>query len=255
MMHLSLGAVFVIVIFVGMIALMETGLRIGRRRIACDPSLASASFDAIDGAALGLMGLLIAFTFAGASTRYDARRQLIVDEANAVHNAYLRLDLLPATTQPALRESFRQYVDARLAVYRDPDDASTEDLARAATLEHQIWNQAVLASHGADQQASLLLLPAINTMFDIAASRTVVVRVRTPFIIYGLMGVVALVCAMLAGFHMAEAQLRSWVHIVGFAAIVAITLYVIIDLENPHTGLIRINTYSELLTELRAEMH
>ena len=104
------------------------------------------------------------------------------------------------------------------------------------------WDQAVAATHGADPQASLLLVPALNTMFDVAASRTAVVRVRTPFIIYGLMGVVALVCAMLAGFHMAEAQLRSWVHIVGFAAIVAVTLYVIIDLENPHVGLIRINT-------------
>jgi hypothetical protein len=58
------------------------------------------------------MGLLIAFTFSGAASRFDTRRQLVVEEANAIGTAYLRLDLLPASAQSALRESFRRYLEA-----------------------------------------------------------------------------------------------------------------------------------------------
>jgi hypothetical protein len=256
MTRIGIGGLFAMSVFVGMLVLMEAGLRIGRQRIARDPTITSASFDAIDGAALGLMGLLIAFTFAGASTRFDARRQLIVDEANAIEVAYLRLDVLPAAAQPPLRNEFRQYVDARLAVYRAPDIADMPPgMVRGDSLKHLIWTQAVAATRGADSQAALLLLPALNTMFDMTTTRTVVARTRTPAIIYLLMGIVALLCAVLAGFHMAEARMRSWVHIVGFAAIVALTLYVIIDLENPHVGLIRIDNYNRLLTEVRQSMN
>ena len=70
------------------------------------------------------MGLLIAFTFSGAATRFDGRRQLIGEEANAIGTAYLRMDLLPQAAQPALREDFRNYVDARL---------STKNFARGPT--------------------------------------------------------------------------------------------------------------------------
>ena len=56
------------------------------------------------------MGLLIAFTFYGAGFRFDARRNLLVREANAIGTTYLRLDLLPPDTQPELRQEFRTYV-------------------------------------------------------------------------------------------------------------------------------------------------
>ena len=78
---------------------------------------ARAGLGAVDGAVFALLGLMIAFTFSGAASRLEVRRQLIVQEANAIGTAYLRLDLLPPGAQPGLREDFRQYVDARLAVY------------------------------------------------------------------------------------------------------------------------------------------
>src|SRR6185436_17454554 len=100
------------------LATLEIGRRVGARRLALDPEGAKASTWAIDGAVFGLLGLLIAFTFSGAAARFDTRRQMIVEEANAIGTAWLRLDLLPAGVQPALRDKFRQYLDARLAVFR-----------------------------------------------------------------------------------------------------------------------------------------
>lgn len=77
--------------------------------------------------------------------RFDGRRALIIEEANAIGTAYLRLDLAPLNAQPALRESFRRYVDSRLEAYRKlPDmEAAKTTLARSAWLRGEIWNQAV----------------------------------------------------------------------------------------------------------------
>src|SRR5580704_121962 len=101
------------------LASLEVGRRIGIHRRKADPEGASAGLGAIEGAVFGLMGLLIAFTFSGAAARFDGRRQLVGEEANAIGTAYLRIDLLPQSAQPTLREDFRNYLDARFASYRE----------------------------------------------------------------------------------------------------------------------------------------
>ena len=106
-------------LFAAMLALMETGWRIGVYRKKRDAKGAHSGLGAIEGAVYGLMGLLVAFTFSGAASRFDARRELIGHETNDIGTAYLRVDLLPPDLQPAIREDFRNYVDARLAYYRN----------------------------------------------------------------------------------------------------------------------------------------
>src|SRR5262245_61086788 len=118
MTHALSSALLSLALFAGMLVLLEVGRRIGARRIAEDPAGAAAGVGTVEGAILGLLGLLLAFTFSGSSARFDARRELIVQEVNAIDTAYRRLDLLSPEAQPALREDFRRYLDARLAVYR-----------------------------------------------------------------------------------------------------------------------------------------
>jgi hypothetical protein len=113
-----ISAVAAVGLFLGMLALVELGRRLGTRQIARDPDKGQAGAGVIDGAVFALFGLLVAFTFSGAASRFDSRRQLVVEEANDIGTAYLRTDLLPAETQPALRESFRKYLDSRLETYR-----------------------------------------------------------------------------------------------------------------------------------------
>src|SRR5947209_3690284 len=95
---------------VGLLVLMEIGRRAGVRR-GNDPAIAGAAA-VVDAAIFGLLGLLLAFTVSGAASRFDARRQLVVEESNDIGTAYLRLDLLPAAAQPELRNAFRDYVDS-----------------------------------------------------------------------------------------------------------------------------------------------
>jgi len=135
-------------LFVGMVLLLEVGRRIGLRRMRKDPEGARAGVGTIEGSIFALLGLLIAFTFSGAAARFDARRHLIVEETNAIGTAYLRLDLLAPATQPALRESFRRYLDRRLDQYRKSADfaAATAALEDANRLQRDIWRQATAAS-------------------------------------------------------------------------------------------------------------
>lgn len=118
MSYISFTVFLTAALFAGMVVLLEVGQRIGVRRIAADPEGAKSGTGAIDGAVFALLGLLIAFTFSGATSRFDDRRNLIIEETNDVSTAYLRPDLLPASSQPPLRELFRQYLDARLETYQ-----------------------------------------------------------------------------------------------------------------------------------------
>ncbi len=104
------GIFLFVVIFASTLILLEVGRRIGVRKRALAPEGQESGLGAVEGAVFGLMGLLLAFTFSGAASRFEVRRQLIVQETNAIGTAYLRLDLLPAGDQPKLREDFRAYV-------------------------------------------------------------------------------------------------------------------------------------------------
>ncbi|MGZ9262911.1 MAG: bestrophin-like domain, partial [Candidatus Binatia bacterium] len=211
------------------------------------------------GAVFAVLGLLIAFTFSGATARFDTRRQLIVEETNDIGTAYLRIDLLAADAQPMLRESFRQYLDARIEVYRKlPDiDAAKVFLEKANQLQKQIWRQAVGASRaqGASPAAPMLLLPALNAMFDITTTRTMATLTHPPRIVFVMLFGLALVASLLAGHGMTASRVRSWFHMVGFALVVAVVVYVILDIEYPRLGLIRIDAFDQTLIDLRNSMN
>lgn len=234
--------------------LVHIGRTIGRRHPPAhsDPGLA-----VIAAAVFGLLGLLIAFTFAGAAARFDFRRQLIVQEMNAIGTAYLRLKLLPPQAQIELRNHFREYIEARAAIYRKLPDAEAArlELGRSKALQNAIWEKAVAASSGSDgQRAALLLLPALNEMIDITTTRTVALQTHTPAIVLGLLALVALTGALLVGYAIAGVEAHSWLHVFTFVVALTATVYVILDLEYPRAGLIRILAAEQLLAELRESM-
>ena len=212
----------------------------------------------MDAAVFGRLGLLIAVSFSGAATRFDVRRQLIVEEANNIGTAWLRLDLLPASAQPALRDLFRKYVDARLSVFRQARDyeAARKELDRSVEMQGEIWRKAVAACDFPEGQgATLLLLPALNAMFDITTTRTMATQTHPPTVVFLLLGGLALSSALLAGVGMAGGQQRSWIHTLAFSVIMGLCVYVILDLEHPRLGLIRVDAADQLLEDVRKSMN
>jgi hypothetical protein len=252
------GILILLVMVTGMLGLLEFGRRLGARRRARDPEAAKAGAGAVDGAVFGLMGLLIAFTFSGAAARFDTRRLSAVAEANAIGTAWLRLDLLPATAQPPLRERFRRYVEARLAAFHQLPDlaAAKSHLDRAAALQADIWAQAVAACRDAGSvPTTTLLLPALNEMFDAATSRTLGAQMHPPPLIYAMLGLLVLAGALLAGYGMGAAdKARYWFHAFAFVIVLSLAIYVILDFEFPRIGLIRIDAIDQLFLDLQAGM-
>jgi hypothetical protein len=146
-------------------------------------------------------------------------------------------------------------VDSRLKAYRKlPDiEAAKTEYKISLALQSEIWTSAVAASKSAaPQPAAMLLLPALNQMIDITTTRLVAMQIHPPSIVFIMLILLALLSALLAGYSMAGSQSRM--HMLVFAAILAITVYVIVDLEYPRLGLIRIDAADLLLQEVRQSM-
>ena len=252
------AALSMLSLFVGMLVLSEVGRRAGLRKLARDPDGFGKGIGAAEAAVFALLGLLIAFTFSGAAARFEARRHLITDEANAIGTAYLRVDLLPVDAQPAMRTLFRRYAEVRASVYLTAEDGDSAEarLAEGVALQGSIWRTAIAALQrpGVPMQASMLLLPALNEMIDITTTRVMATRNHPPFIVFLLLGVLSLVGALLVGYATAADAERNWFHTVTFAIVLSLAVYVIVDLEFPRLGLIRVDSADQILIELRASM-
>lgn len=244
-------------LFLSMLLFLEIGRRWERRRLACDPKASRDGVGAMEGAVFGLLGLLAAFSFSGAASRFDVRRQLIVQETNAIGTAYLRLDMLAPSSRDRLRECFRNYLDLRLEAYRLLPDitAAMAVIDKSTALQNEIWTCAVTACREEGYQpAAILLLPALNEMIDITTTRLMATKTHPPTIVFIMLGGLMLTGAMLAGVDMAVGTTRSWLHILGFAAVLAITFYVILDLEFPRLGLIHVADFDQALIALRQSL-
>jgi hypothetical protein len=238
-------------LLLGMLACIEIGYRIGRR--ADRDGDGHEGLGSMEGAIFALFGLLLAFAFSGATSRLDARRQLIVQEANALGTAYLRLDVVPPSAQPELRRLFREYLEARFHAYDAGADLETVErfIAQATQLQQQIWTRAVAASHIDDTQNTVrIVLPAINDMIDVTTDRIVAARTSIPGLVLGLLLIMALVSALTAGYAKAKRKRRSLLHDVLYAIAVAATVYVVLDIDNPRFGLIRLDATDKILRDL-----
>jgi len=246
-------------LFLGMLVFLEFGQRAGRARIKNRHEGLAKGVGAAEGAVFGLLGLVIAFTFSGAASRFEERRHLITQEANAIGTAYLRLDLLPQEAQPEIRDLARRYVEVRAVIYANvADEAVTKaGLDETLVLQEEIWRKALAATRkpGGHPQAALLLVPALNEMFDITTTRIMAGRNHPPLVVFLMLAGLTFIGSMLVGYSMAGNKGRSWLHTVAFAAVMSLVAYVIIDLEFPRLGLIRVDAADQILIDLRQGMH
>ncbi len=249
--------IIAVAMFAGTLVAIELGRSAGRRRAAEAGDKAHVGLGAIEGAVFGLMGLLLAFTFSGAAQRFEARRHLLVQEANAIGTAWLRLDLAPESYRGELRDLFRQYTDARMAAHdgRRASDAERKAAAAASgPLAGQIWSLAVAGRGQMSPPEAPLLLSALNEMFDMGTARLAERQNHPPLIIFAMLAVLTLACALIAGYGMAGGGPRSWLHIVGFALGMTATVFVTLDIEFPRRGLIQIDDADLVMRDVRRAM-
>jgi len=249
---------FAVLLFCGMLTLLEAGRHLGVRRRPKESEGERGSLGTIEGAVFALFGLVMAFGFSGAASRFNEKRMLIAEEVNTIETAYLRLRLVPQQAQSELQELFRHYVDSRLDTYRQLPNmqAAEKELAKSKKIQEEIWSDAVAATllPNSHPDAGKLLLPALNNMIDMATTRTMALQIHPPRIVYWLLFSLGLICSLLAGYRMAIGQHRSWLHILGFSVITVIVVYVILDVEYPRAGLIRFEASDQMLVQVRESM-
>lgn len=255
MSYTTIFVISSISLFIGMIAIFNAGHRIARSRLQETPSPEVSG--AVIAALFAILGLLIAFTFTGAYSRLDVRRQLSTQEMNAIGTAYLRLDLLPVFAQPPLREKFREYSASRAALYEkiQDDQALQRELAKADALQKEIWSLVIESTKDQEYQpVRILLLPALNEMIDFVNNRTIAIQTHTPLHIYFIMFLIALTCSGLTGYRAGNHEHPGNLYNILLALITSCILYIILDIESPSGGLINLESENKMLFDLIKSM-
>lgn len=238
-------------LFVGMLICFEWGHRLGRTGVEEEEK--ARGVGAVEGAVFALFGLVLAFSFSAAWERYEQRRHTIIEETNALHAAYMRIDLLPKQSQPDVHGAFRNYLDARMNAYRVANSSGDLEAAEADSdvARQALWDTVIAQPR--TLSSDLVLLPALNNAFEIGTMRTVKMYATTPWLITAFMGFLSLLSALLAGRALTGPK-GGWFHRALFSLIIALTIYVVLDLDHPRAGLIRMphvdREWEKLQTEL-----
>ena len=243
--------------WLALMAAVETGYRVGRRLPA--PGEATQSHvGSLQGAALGLLALLLAFTFSMAVSRYDTRKQLVMDEANAIGTTALRTSLLPEPQRGQARASLKAYVAARLAFYGAGEDGARVDAAQETTAREQqrLWALATdVAAQDPRSVPAGLFVQTLNDSIDLAEKRLVALESHVPGTVMALLFIVSTLSFGYLGYGSALAGARHFASTAVFGLLVTLVATIILDIDRPRGGLIRVSQASmqRLAASLAAE--
>jgi hypothetical protein len=252
MEFVAVALISTILLSLGMAGSIEAGYRVGKRRLKKYPESKTEGSGGVESSIFAILGLILAFTFTGTLSRYEHRVKLVLQEANAIGTAYLRLDLLPKDAQDKLRPLYREYVQSRINVfeYYKNRQLSNSYFRQGLKLQGQIWEIAN-ASVLIDKNPGImtLVLSSTNDMIDIANERLQATRTHPPIIVYILLFTLALASAFLVGQDMSVNEKRPLFYMVIFCVTISGITYIILDLENPRLGVVRIDLGDKVLVE------
>ncbi len=232
-------ALFVATIVFVVLAL-NAGIRIGARmrsRTGASESIGSAV-----AATLGLLAFMLGFAFNMAANRLDARKQLFVDEVNAIETAHLRAGLLAEPYRSDARRLFREYVDVRAKLARD-DNVLTEALASSGRIQSQLWAlMEQKSAAGAPTIIDSLMIQSLNEVIDLHSERVIVgLQFRIPSTIWFGLYAVAALAMLMVGYQFGQTEQRQPVVIVALALAFSAVIVLIMDLDRAVEGTVRID--------------
>jgi len=233
-------------------AALEIGFRLAnRRRDIEDPALHEQAVGARDGVVV-LLSLLLGFTLALTLPRFDARRQLIVDESNAIGTAALRAQLLPGPARSTTLDLLRSYTDARVEFSETSGTPGASDaaVARSHALQTELWTQAKNAAIASPTAITSLYITSLNDTIDLEAKRLAARRNRVPVSIWVMLFLLSILACLSSGFTLRRRFLLS---MVTAPLMIAIVMALIADLDTPGRGFIRLDLDS--IRQLQSDLH
>jgi hypothetical protein len=224
-----------------LIGCAEVGFRLGLRLYSAGDAARKHQIAGIQAALFGLLGLLLGFTFAMAVARYEARRDLVVKEANAIGTTFLRASLLPEAHRAPVEDLLRRYVEVRVTwqpLAADPVKLA-EGLRLSADIQRQLWQHAVVAAHEAPTPIVETFVTALNETIDTEAERLAAGYNRIPGTVWLLLLIVASLGCVTSTYDAGAEGSRSAFSSIVFPLLVAVVIMLISDLADPRRGLIR----------------
>lgn len=228
--------------FIAIFALSEAGFQLGRRRESAadgkDPSWL------IEGTAFTLLALLLGFSFSMALGRFDARRGTFLREANAIATTFLRTQLLDARTAAAIRDDLRAYIEERLDFARAdaaPQQRITAD-RDSEGLQRKMWTAAMRVARQDPHSTTVpLFVASLNDTINLSIEERAVLTNHIPDVVIIWLLSIALIASAMMGYGFGKEGRHAPIFKAVFAAMVALVLGLILDLDRPQRGIIRVN--------------
>lgn len=207
-----------------------------RRKVRPVAREGQADFDIVLTATLTLLALIIGFSFSMAVSRYDQRKNLEAQEANAIGTEYARTDLLPAQDQTEVRDLLRRYVDQRIQYYlRGVETTATS--SDSLKLQAQLWSSVVTVGIAQPTPVVALVISGMNDVLNSQGYSQAAQLNRIPTAAWALLASIAIFANMLLGYRERRTDLLV---LVVLPLTVSIALCLISDIDTPHGGVIRV---------------
>lgn len=242
----------VIFLFFAMLLAINLGYRVGVKKTKTD-----SDNSGILSSLLGLLALILAFTFGMSGSRYENRKASLIDEANCIGTAILRADTYPDSLKSAFKKDFATYLNSRMAYFESDrnDEKINEVMEQSGKVSEALWNRATLYSKDKDLfLPSNMMVPALNDMFDAATKANAAYNSNVPEPIVYLLLFFSIIISFYIGYSSGFKKKIDRFYILGFCLLTSVVIYITLDLDRPRRG--SINTQNEmfLFNDLRSSL-
>jgi hypothetical protein len=249
-------ALFFVALTLALYGAHHVGSKVGKSfGVGADRSQTST----LQAALLGLLALLLGFSLSIAEEHFSYRRILVIEDANAIGTAYLRIDGLPEGERPALRGLMRDYTDLRLLIAEQQlvsGDAVDVTAARTQELFAQMWARVMPLVRAEPQSQPLsLMVQALNEVNDSATRRYEARHPHVPVSILVVVGFIAMAAMAWVGigYGWSSSKDRAVAVGVSLALLIAVPMVLVVDLDRPRRGIIQVS--QRPIREARAAMN
>jgi len=237
-----------ILLFIALLVANAIGHRLGSRRDVDRSEGQTSQTNATVASMLGLLALLLGFTFTMALQRFDDRSEAVLQEANAIGTAYLRTRLLPGDTSPAAEALFREYIELRIEMGRidltHPNALNAAD-STVKQIQQALWSQGVRAAElDPSPTRTGLFVQALNETIDQYGVRAVALEKHIPEFVLYLLFAITIMAEGVLGYAGGLANSRPIVAILSFSTLIVLVIFLVIDLDRPRRGFVEVNQSS-----------
>ena len=191
------------------------------------------------GAVLGLLAFILAFTFGMAASRFEARKQLVLEEANAIGTTYLRAGLLPQTQGLEVKRLLREYAEVRL---NRQFESIQELLKKSEAIHGRLWSQTELLVHeDMDSELRSLFVASLNELIDLHQSRkTVGLQYHIPGTVWFVLYLLSALSMLSVGYQVGMSGLRRLRGTPVLVTSFSLVIVMIADIDRPSEGFVRV---------------